>query len=61
MNKWSDEEIERLDALVKESGSNWNELAEKHFPTRNAKQLRYAMEPVTRRKNYHERELVERR
>ena len=40
VNKWSDEEIERLDALVKESGSNWNELAEKHFPTRYAKQLR---------------------
>jgi hypothetical protein len=40
VNRWSDEEIERLDALVKESGSNWNELAEKHFPTRNAEQLR---------------------
>jgi hypothetical protein len=40
VNKWSGEEIERLDALVKESSINWNELAEKHFPTRYAKQLR---------------------
>ena len=39
-NKWSDEETKRLVELVKKFGSgNWNELAEKHFPTRNDKQL----------------------
>mmetsp|Transcript_3455 Transcript_3455/g.11681 ORF Transcript_3455/g.11681 Transcript_3455/m.11681 type:complete len:831 (+) Transcript_3455:150-2642(+) len=51
VNKWSDEEIERLDAFVKESGSNWNELAEKHFPTRNAKQLRERWNQLQEGKN----------
>jgi len=41
-NKWSDKETKLLLALGKEFGGigKWNELAEKHFPTRNAIQLR---------------------
>jgi len=40
VNRWSDEDIERLKTLVKQHGGVWKELAKKHFPTRNARQLR---------------------